>query len=224
MNLIQASQAHARGEIDFEQFERHTGKVWSWWARRLAGSFVPMSKNGKSPPRREMTFGCLRRSDVPPWFDEEDARQELLIAAWRAAGRWEEAKGAKPATWIAQSAIRAARKSVMRARGVNRHTWRWDEPARHDVATEDLEAHVDASQEDALMAREMTLAVLSEHGPIAAIVVQALSESDGDPVIAGGLLYADPKLRLLCRLSNEAQGHRLARQWIGALCARRRKR
>lgn len=199
MNLVQASQAHARGEMTFEEFERHTGKVWSWWAHRLA------------------------RRDVPSWFDEDDVRQELLVAAWAAADRWEEDKGAKPATWIAQSAIRAARKSVMRARGVNRHTWRWDEPARHDVATEDLEARVDAVQEEGLLAREVMQTVAAEHGPIAAIVAQALAQADGDAELAGELLYADPDVRLLCRLGNVAQGRRLARQWIGALCARRRR-
>jgi DNA-directed RNA polymerase specialized sigma24 family protein len=193
MNLVQASHAHARGEIDFAEFAKHTGKLWSWWASRLS------------------------RRDVPSWLDEEDVRQELLVAAWRAADRWEESKGAKPATWIAQSAIRAARKSVMRARGVNRHTWRWDEPARHDVAIEDLESSVDAEQENDLLGRGVLLSLAEEHGPIAALVARALAAADGDAEIAGLLLYEDSGVRLLCRFGNEAQAVKLVRQWIKAL-------
>lgn len=198
MDLVQASAAHARGEIDFAEFAGHTGKVWSWWAGRLS------------------------RRDVPSWFDEEDVRQELLVAAWAAAGRWEEDKGAKPATWIAQSAIRAARKSVMRARGVNRHTWRWDEPTRHDVATEDLEAGVDAEQENALLGRGVLLAIAEEHGPIGAIVAQAIAAADGDVAIASLMLYEDAETRLLCRLGNRAQAEKIVRHWIKALARKGR--
>lgn len=198
MNLVDASSAHARGEIDFAEFERQTGKVWRWWAGRLS------------------------RRDVPSWLDEEDVRQELLIAAWAAATRWKEEKGAKPSTWIAQSAIRAARKSVMRARGVNRHTWRWDEASRHDVATEDLEVVVDAAQEDALLEREAVLDAFLEHGPEAALVLRAVAAADGDPEAAAEALYEDKQARLLCRLGSPQQARRFVRQWIGVLGAGRR--
>jgi hypothetical protein len=114
----------------------------------------------------------------------------------------------------------------MRARGVNRHTWRWDEPSRHDVAIEDLEAKAgaDAEQEDALLGRGVLLRIAEEHGPVAAIVAQALARADGSPEIAAQILYADPEVRLLCRLGNERQAVKLARGWIRALGARRTRR
>lgn len=180
MSMEEAASALARKEMDFREFEAKTGKLWSWWARRLV-------------------------RDIPPFIDDDDVRQELLIEAWRSSNRWMKTGGAAPSTWIAQSALRAGRKAIMRARGVNRHTWRMDDPSRYDMATEDLEKMVDAEQENALLEVEIIREVESEHGSLAAIVVQAMMISEGDPEVAAKRIYDDPISRLLFRVTDEEQ-------------------
>lgn len=184
----------------FDSFVRSTGRMWQWWANRLT------------------------RRDVPAWFDVDDARQELLIEAWRSAGRWSEDGGARASTWIAQSAIRATRKAVMRARGVNRHTWRWDDPGRYDVATGEIDADavsVDAVQEDGLMGEALIREIADEHGLVAAIVVQAIALADGDLLRAATILYADPDARLLCRVGSEDAARRVVNATIEKVSRRR---
>lgn len=188
--MDEAVRQMARPKADFAEFERKTGRLWTWWARRLV------------------------RRGVPPWLDADDVRQEILIEAWRSAGRWKGAGGAKPTTWVAQSAIYVGRKAVMRARGVNRHAWRFDDPPCFDIGVDDVECMaepIDAEQEMELLAGAIVREVAREHGLQAALVVQAVAACDGDLTMAATMVYDDRDARLLLRLGSFEAAKRAVR-------------
>lgn len=199
--LDEAARQIARPKANFEDFaafDKKTGALWTWWARRL-----------------------LR--DVPPWLDADDLRQELMIEAWCAAGRWREGKGSKPGAWVAQAAIRRARKAVMRARGVNRHTWRFDEPSMHDVGVDEIEVRVDAEQESLLLGLELIQQVANEHGELAAIVVQAVAANDSDIASAAKMIYDDSESRFLFKLGSEREARQVVRDTVRRIAATTRR-
>lgn len=212
-----AARSYVRGKTTFEQFEKATGGLWTYWANRL-------------------TF------NVPPYLDREDVRQELLIEAFRASQRFDETKGTEPAMWMTQSAINIAKKAVMRARGVNRHEWKWNAPARFDIAVETVNgsepewdgqndsspigagavASVDATQEEDAMEKDVLRQVFNEHGPKMVIVVRALMASGGSGTQAAKMIWQDRQASLLLRLGSESEATRFVRKQITKFVRRKK--
>lgn len=207
MNFVDAARACASGEISFKQFVDETDRRWQWWAKRFA------------------------RSGIPAWLDIEDIRQDLLIEAWRALGRYDvaKAKGQTPAQWTEFAAKSHAKKAVHRARGDNRHTWEWG-PARFDIPAsafvregEDgelidiFDVPVDPDQDRAVERKQMVLKLAREQSSLRDFFgVQALAEAEGDVDVAAELLWGDLDARLLCRLPSD----HAARLVVGRLAAR----
>lgn len=90
----------ASGEVDFDAFLRATSKHWD----RLA-HFVE------------------RVWDLPSWFDGEDLRQEIRIAAWRAVVRFDPSRGSTIKQSVVFCSVKGATKAAERAHngGQRRH-------------------------------------------------------------------------------------------------------
>lgn len=211
MHFVEAARACASGEITFRRFAFETDRRWNWWAKRLA------------------------RSGIPAWIDLDDIRQELLLEVWRALSRYDPAKAkqkAKPEVEVSQfvefAAKYHAKKQVHRARGDDRHTWKWG-PARFEIPLsalaregeeEDAEAFdvpVEADQDRTVERREAVMQLAREQGSLRDFFgVQALAEANGDVDAAATMLWENLDIRLLCRLPSDSA----ARTIIGSLAAR----
>lgn len=207
MRFAEAARACASGEMGFAHFAAATERRWHWWARRLA------------------------RSGIPAWLDEEDIKQDLLLEAWRALTRYNEAKAKSQtvAQFVEFAAKYRAKKQVHRARGDDRHLWTWG-PARYEIpfsalgkeTDEDDEAiafdvPVDADQDRAAERREAVLALAREQDNLRDFfAIEAIAAANGDIDLAAQVLYGDLDARLLLRLPCE----RTARTIVGRVATR----
>jgi hypothetical protein len=195
-----ACALHA-GEIDFSEFVSKTGARWRWWAKRLT------------------------RRETPAWLAPEDVEQELLLAAWLAARKYDPARGPSAAAYLEWTASKVATKRVYKALGCKLHR----EPGAPqferamgcggvaDASEEILDQAMD--QQRCLergQAYEMLLALCRTR--VQRLVVEALRAAGGEEDAAAVYLYARYEARLACRLLSEEHARTTVRKVVTQLC------
>jgi DNA-directed RNA polymerase specialized sigma24 family protein len=129
-----------RGAVGFDEFARATRAHWGAIARKLH-----------------------RKWKVPAWLGAEDIEQELLLAAWVSAPRFDPARGHTAKAYLVFHACDKAKKAIHKARGSYRRDG--NAPSRIETPVGDTTAErftanrfavgVDEALEGAARAREL---------------------------------------------------------------------
>lgn len=176
------------GRSTFDEFARRTAPTWT----RLAAWF-------------------LRRWPGQAAVDEEDLRQELLLAAWRAVSEWDPTRGVAIDRFVFYQTGLAATRTLKRALSYRKGRGSvWTLPLPREAAVEPGQHRVAVVRERLERARageglegEVAGALL-EHRPLAAV-------AEG--------IYRDPARRFRYRLGSESDAAARVRQAAAKLAS-----
>lgn len=171
------------GNIDFAGFARITRARWEWWASRLS-----------------------TRYRLPSWYGRDDVRQDLLIWAWEAIGKYDRERSPNIGRYVEFSATKRTAKRISKAQGVEQHrrsgavnVERPSSDAMPDVAMDlALEAEGERDRRYEVLAR---LCETSRQR----YAIAALKKAPGSLAHAGAVMYSDPFVRRALRLASEEQ-------------------
>jgi DNA-directed RNA polymerase specialized sigma24 family protein len=195
------------GRLTFGEFLRATRQDWERMGRYL-----------------------MRRWVAPPGVELADVVQELHVGAYRAIGTYDPTRSANPTAYVVFSAIDKAKKWLHKQRGANLHgnsdsapgvlptpiSWMASKGGEETgiERAERLWLHADAKAERvAETAQEWDQAVASAPEDVR-VALLGLQLYQGEPRETARGLYADTRLRLVCRLGCEADAHRLVRRAV----------
>ncbi len=166
----------------------------------------------------------LRRWDTPTWFDAEDVRQELLIAAWTYLQKFDASRGVPLHKFLTWNAYDKAKKRVHRVRGAKLHSKADYNPSRYelldrappkgDKERSDFATRKEASTptiSDEIVAMENLQSALDVCDTEKERMLVLLMSAEQDIERAAMRLYGDPETRLACRLGCEQAAVRIVR-------------
>lgn len=181
------------GEIGFSEFVKETRRYWEVQARKVC------------------------RRDLPSWWGQEDALQEVLLRVWEVSRTYdkERAKNGKkrtmnPRLWLTFMAIQKTCKRANEARGVPQRATAKD-PGRYErllsedetdegYSIEDLAVEVATDMGARLDLAPLLLPALESQGEL--IAYAALLRYGGDVEMAAAALWALPELARVARLGS----------------------
>lgn len=179
-------------EIGFDAFVRNTKDTW-----------------------RNLAQYLMRRWRTPTDVDVEDVVQELYVGAFRAAGRFDPARGTGFAEYLTWNACDKAKKRMHKWRGANLHGSADRNPGRYAAAHDPSgilfqKQGTEAEQVDEIDKRRRWRDVAAEM-PTRRLhfAMLALGGAKGDVDAAACALYGDLDLRLELRLGSEATARRV---------------
>ena len=184
------------GEISFSEFVKKTHRYWEETARKVC------------------------RRDLPSWWGQEDALQEVLLRVWEVSRTYdkERAKNGKkgtmnPRLWLTFMASQQARKRANEARGLPQRATakdlgryerllsaRSDEETDEGYSIEDLATEAPQDMDARMDLAPTLLPALESHGEL--IAYAALLRYGGDVETATAALWALPELARVARLGS----------------------
>lgn len=211
----QAFDALVAGEMPFDRFAEVTSKHWN-----------------------RISSWLFKRYELPTWVDEEDVRQDLLIAAWWATNRFDPERGVSFKGYLVFNSIDKAKKRLHKVRGANLHRAdrarsRIERPfsafevkgskdlSRRDAGENSIEqVPVEPDHDERVERREKLARARTVCGTVQELLtLRALYETDS-LVAAARLLYQDIDARLACRIDDERHAYQVVHRSAAEVAAR----
>lgn len=191
------------GRITFNQFLVETNQDWQQIAKTLLSKW-------------------------PAPIEVEDVKQELMLWAWVFFDRFDPNRGVDLGRYLVFNAIDKAKKSIHVARGANRHGNADQSKSRLPKLYDDLTLNscedcsnwldlnngVDHRQDTITEAKEIVSKIPGKHGQKIGLCFLV---SGGDIASVSSLVYEDPVLRGVYRLSSEESAKQLTKKVFGWL-------
>ena len=178
----------------------------------------------------------LRRWKLPSWVSEDDVLQDVMLAAWLHAPRFEQGRGVSPESYVKWNAFHFAKKKAHKARGSYRHRGEDSAPSRHDIPLSSFVSGDDMDEDGEYLLNRVATQPNQEHrlmhedgaahfaaqcaGRREPIVARAVRLSDGSVEDTARVLYEDAEMRCRLRLPCEAAAERFVKRVVRDVAAR----
>lgn len=198
-SLDEFARGAREGRISFDEFWKYSLPRWQKEATRLMTS-------------------------VPGWVEQDDVLQEMASSAWKFLFKWNEQKAQRVNTppvsvwgYVRWNALCEATKFVARARGVEMH--RMKGASRYEIGMDQSfwDTYEETNGESAelyddwrpIVSEWIADGCWSEGEKLA---LAAIGSTRGDLLHAAETLYANPKLRLFCKIGSRHRAKKVVRK------------